>query len=81
MPTPPLSDHIADQLRGDPTSALFVIASVHREMFSWVARTICGDGATEPRLGSNGAARRGRKGNAFSRSSEGLETGKTYRVV
>jgi DNA-binding transcriptional ArsR family regulator len=61
MPTPPLPDHIADQLRGDPTSALaalFVIANVHREMFSWVARTICGEnGAVRPRpRKSNGAA-------------------------
>ena len=60
MPTPPLSDHIADQLRGDPTSALaalFVIANVHREIFSWVARTICGDG-TKPRPRASRAARR-----------------------
>ena len=73
MPTPPLSDHIADQLRGDPTSALaalFVIANVHREIFSWVARTICGDGSMEPRPRANGAARRrGRKGNGAAHKS------------
>ena len=72
MPTPPLSDHIADQLRGDPTSALaalFVIAKVHRELFSWVARTICGDGSTEPSRRSNGGVRRGRKVNGAARKS------------
>ena len=70
MPTAPLSDHIADQLRGDPTSALaalFVIANVHWEMLSWVARTICGDGSTEPKPGANDAARRGRRGDGAAR--------------
>jgi len=49
MPTPPLSDHIADQLK-DPTSALaaaFVIAS-HPGILQWAARMAGGDAPRDP---------------------------------